>query len=146
MLVKLSPEQASRNWHDIKVAIEESLPPTVGMQSDRMQNILTAILTDEMLVWVSTEDKDGSNAITGIVLTTFTFDAPSGTRSLLIYCVYGYGTAKMESWKSGIETLTKYAKHQNCHRIIGYTDIPSIIKFADMAGAETKYRLVSFPI
>ena len=143
MLIRLLPEQASKYWNDIKIAIEESLPPTVGMQSDRMSNILKSILTDEIIVWVSAE-KDKN--LSGIVLTTFTFDKPSGTKSLLIYCVYGYGEINRTSWIEGAETVRKFALANECNRIIGYSDVPSIIKFVEGLGGETKYRLLSIPI
>lgn len=143
MLIRLLPEQAAKHWEDIKIAIEESLPPIVGMQSDRMSNILKAVLTDEIIVWVSAE-KDKN--ISGIVLTTFTYDKPSGTKSLLLYCVYGYGEINRNSWIEGAETLKKFAISQGCNRVIGYSDVPSIIKFVESIGGETKYKLLSIPI
>jgi len=145
MLVKLLPDQASRYWGDIKGAVEVSLPPVVGMQPDRMSNILTAILTGGITVWISVEKAEG-NVITGIVLTKFLYDDASGTKSLLLYCVYGYGVGKMESWKSGLETLKTFATSEGCHRIIGYTDVPSIIKCAEMLGMETRYRFLSYDL
>lgn len=146
MLVKLLPEQAAHHWNDIKHAIEESLPPTVGMQSDRMQNILKSILTEDVVVWISAEVRDDSNVITGIVLTSFTFDNISGTKALLIYCVYGYQEGLAASWSEGLDTLKKFAKVNKCHRILGYTDVTSIIKFATRVGADTRYTLVSFDV
>jgi hypothetical protein len=143
MLIRLLPEQASRNWNDIKFAIEESLPPVVGMQSDRMSNILKAVLTEELIVWVSAEkDKD----ISGILITAFTFDKPSGTKSLLLYCVYGYGDVNRNAWIEGAETIRKFAIGEKCNRIIGYSDTPSIIKFVESIGGETKYRFLSLPL
>ena len=146
MLIKLLPEQAAKHWGDVRVAIEASLPPTVGMQSDRMSNILTAVMTGEITVWVSAEKRESGTVLTGMVLTTILFDGISGTKSLLIYCVYGYGEGRLESWAAGGETLLKYAKSQGCHRMIGYTDVKSIIKYAASIGADTKYTFVSFPI
>lgn len=146
MLIKLLPEQVSKHWNDVKWAIEQSLPPIVGMQSDRMSNILTAILTEELVVWISVEKRTSENVITGLVVTSLLFDKPSGTKSLLIYCIYGYSNSTAESWKGGFETLRKYGVGKSCNRIIGYTDVNSIIKFAQGVGAETRYTLVSFPL
>lgn len=146
MLIKLLPDQAVKYWEDIKVAVEESLPPTVGMQSDRMSNILQALLTDEVTAWVSVEEREDANIVTGIVLTTFTFDKISGTKSLLIYCVYGYSEATKDSWLAGGDTLAKFAKSEGCHRIIGYTDVNSIIKYVERIGGDTRFTLVSLPM
>ena len=146
MLIRLLPEQASSHWNDIKRAVEESLPPTVGGQSDRMQNILRSILTEDMIVWISTEQREGKNIITGMVLTSFVFDGNSGTKSLLIYVVYGYGEALSASWNDGLETLKKFAKANSCHRVIGYTNVPSLIMLAKRAGANVDYTFVSFTL
>ncbi len=146
MLIRLLPEQASRYWGDIKMAVEKSLPPIVGMQVDRMNNILTSVLSGLTTVWVSTEQRPEGNVITGIVLTKFIHDDASGTKSLLIYCLYGYGDGKLESWESGFETLRTFAKGNGCHRIIAYTDVPSIIKYVEKLGMDTKYRLLSYSL
>ncbi|MCK5017903.1 MAG: hypothetical protein KAS32_12650 [Candidatus Peribacteraceae bacterium] len=146
MLIRLLPEQASAHWDDIKTAVKESLPPTVGEQSDKMNNILNGLLTERMIAWISVEQRGEDNIITGIVLTTFTQDECSGTKALLIYCVYGYNNATRVSWESGIETLRKFAESSGCHRILAYSDVESIIKFVEGIGGETKYRLLSFPL
>jgi hypothetical protein len=128
------------------VAVEESLPPVVGMQSDRMNNILKSVLTGDLIVWISVEDAEECKVITGVVLTKFTFDEVSGTKAILIYCVYGYGNATKESWSSGLKTIQKFAISKGCHRILGYTDVPSIIQFVERIGGETRFRLVSLPL
>lgn len=145
MLVKLIPEQVSRAWPDIKFAIEQSLPPVVGMQSDRMSNILRGILTEDVVVWSLVNTKD-DNKIAAIGLTTFTFDGASGTKSMLIYCIYGYGVPVPGLWKDGFKTLEKYAKSKGCHRITAYSSEKSIIKYAKALGAEAKYTFISFPL
>lgn len=146
MLVKLLPEQAAKYWDDIKVAVEESLPPVVGMQPDRLSNILRSILIGELTVWISVEKRSSGNVITGIILTSFTFDKNSGTKALLVYSVYGYSEATKESWESGFETLVKFGKSKGCHRMLGYTDVPSLIALSKRYGAETRYTLVSLPL
>jgi len=143
MLIRLLPEQASRNWEEIKIGIEQSLPPIVGMQSDRMSNILRSIMLEEVTVWISANSENKSD---GIVLTTFVFDKLSGTKSLLIYCIYGYGNSDRSSWEDGFETIKKFAVANRCNRLIGYTDVPSLIKFAETIGGQANYRLVSLPL
>jgi len=147
MLVRLLPEQAAAQWDDIKLAVEGSLPPIVGGASDRMSNILTGILTDEITVWVSVEvDNELNNKITGILLTTLIMDGPSKTKSLLLYCLYTYKNTLKESWESGLNTIKKYAETLKCDRIVAYSDVESIVKFAKHAGADTRYTFISFPL
>lgn len=143
MLIRLLPEQVANCWEDIRVAIEASLPPVVGMQSDRMQNILEALLLEELIAWISV-DKD--KVVDGVVVTSFMVDKNSGTKSLLLYCLYGYGEICRSSWEEGVETLRKFAKHSGCHRVIGYSDVPSLIKWVEKVGGETRYRFLSIEV
>ncbi len=146
MLVQLTPEQVTPVWPELKLAIEASLPPIAGMQLHRTRNILTSIMTNDMLAWVGVRVEGNKNIIEGVVLTTTTFDAPSGTKSLLLYCVHGYSNASSNCWKSGFNTLRKYAKGINCNRIIGYTEVDSLKKLAVKYGADAKYTLISFDL
>jgi hypothetical protein len=146
MLIRLTVDQISKNWEFIKGGINAALPPVVGQQSDRMSNILTALMTNMAVCWLSVEERADRKEITGFVITTLIADSISGTKSLLIFCVYGVGTAFMASWKEGLEILKVHAKEKECHRIIGYTDVSSIVEFVKMAGGEAKYTFISFPI
>jgi len=134
----------SSHWGVIKHAIEESLPPIAGGASDRMNNILESILIGTTDCWVSHND---NGTIDGLLLTRFVEDDCSKTRNLLIYCVYGFlqRSAKL-AWLEGLKSLYKYAFSKNCHRIIGYTDVDSIIKFVKRVGGEAKYTFVSIPV
>jgi len=143
MLIRLLPEQAANCWDDLKGAIKEALPPVVGMQSDRMQNILTALLLEELIAWISV---DKEKVVDGIVVTSFVVDKCSGTKSLLLYCLYGYGEVARSSWEEGVETLRRFAKHSGCQRVIGYTDVPSLIKWVEKVGGETRYRFLSVEV
>lgn len=146
MLIQLLPEQASRYWADIKGAVEDSLPPVVGMQSDRMSNILTQILTGTVSVWVSVEKGETVNTINGLILTTFVFDGISGTKSLLIYCIYGYGNIQKGGVLEVVQALQKFGGANECHRIIAYSDVPSVMELVESLGGETRYRLLSIPL
>jgi hypothetical protein len=142
------PDQVASQWDVLKFAIENSLPPIVGGRLDRMNNILNSLLVESMHAWVScTIHGNGADpSIEGVVVTTFTEDGCSGTRNLLIYCLYAFNRTFLESWQDGISTLLKYAQSKGCSRIIGYTDVEAVVKRVEALGGETKYRLISFPV
>jgi len=145
MLVRLTGEQASRHWEFIKQGLEAALPPVVGMQSDRMSNVLTSILIGKMVIWVSVQ-KDKDNLIDGFAATTFTFDEHSKTKALFIYAIYGINASSYDSWISAVETLRKFGISEKCHRVLAYSNVPSIIKFVESVGGEAKYHLLSIPL
>jgi len=146
MLNKLLPDQVSKFWDVIKYAIEESLPPTVGQHRDKMNRILSSCLSGDLEVWAAYERNGEDVKFEGIMITTFVYDTASNTKSLLIYCVYGYTQVSPDTWAEGIEAIGKYAKANKCHRVVAYSDIPYMIEKAKLLGADTKYTFLSFPI
>ena len=146
MLTRLLPDQISRFWDIIKYAIEESLPPIAGGSPDRMNRVLMSLLSDRAQCWASYTVGEEQRRLEGIVITRILYDDVSDTRNLLIYCLYGYEGAGKDSWLSGLKSLVKYGVSKSCHRIIGYTNLPSIVRIVERLGGETKYTFVSLPL
>ncbi len=138
----LLPEQVSKFWDIIKYAIEQSLPPITSEHPDKMNRILSAALSGKVSVWVSHVD----HKINGIVLTTSTYDDISGTKNLLIYCVYGYTRVDKDSWLKGLTVLTKYAKAKRFSRIVAYTNVDYIVNMVNSLGGNSEYRFISFDV
>jgi len=146
MLTKLMPDQISNFWDIIKYAIEESLPPTVDESSNKMNNILSALLCGKAQCWASYDKIEDGNKFEGLVVTRITYDDVSDTKNLLIYCLYGYETVSKSNWLSGFKSLVKFAIGQGCNQIIGYSDVSLILKLVKHLGGETKYTFISLPL
>ncbi len=146
MLTKLLPDQISAFWDIIKYAIEESLPPIAGEGPEKMNNILSALLSSKAECWASYIVGEDQRRFEGIVITKIQYDDISRTKNLLMYCVYGYEDVDKGSWTSGLKTLVKYASSKGCHRIVAYTDIPYMIELTKKLGGEARYTLCSFPL
>lgn len=145
MLTKLLPEQIAKFWPIIKYAVEESLPPLAKDHPDKMSRILSSALSGSIDVWVAYTRGDKIK-VEGIILTTFTHDEVSGTKSMLIYCLYGYEVISGSSWIEGIKSLKKYAKSKKCSRIIAYSSNSNVIEIARRLGANAEYTFLSFDI
>ena len=146
MLTRLLPEQISALWDIIKYAIEESLPPIVGESPDKMNKILAALLCDKAQCWASYEKVEGGNRFEGIVITKILYDNISDTKNLLIYCLYGYENVDKGSWLKGFKSLVKFAASRNCSKIIGYSNIPLILRLANKFGGSTDYTFITVPL
>jgi hypothetical protein len=146
VLTRLLPDQISRFWDIIRFAIEESLPPITGEGPDKMNRILSSLLSGKADCWASYVKEKESRRFEGIVITKIQYDDISSTRNLLIYCLYGYEHIESESWTTGLKTLVKYASSKGCHRIIAYTDEPRIIEMVKKLGGETDYTFISIPL
>ena len=146
MLTRLLPEQISKFWDIIKYAVESSLPPTVSDHPDKMNRILSSALSGETTVWASyTRDEEDIN-FEGIGLTKFIYDDASGTKSMLMYCMYGYNKIADSSWPFVMDSLVKFAKSRNCSKIVAYSSIPYIIERSKELGADTDYTFISFDL
>lgn len=146
MLTKLMPDQIANLWNIIKYAVEESLPPIANESSNKMNNILTALLCGNALCWVSYTKSEGESKFEGLVITKITYDDISNTKSLLIYCLYGFEVASKRSWTDGMKALVKFAASQGCSNITAYSEDPSIISLVERLGGETKYRFIRLPL
>ena len=146
MLTRLTPEQISKFWDVIKYAVEDSLPPTVSDHPDKMNRILSSALSGKTDVWASYTKNEKGNNFEGIGLTRILYDDASGTKSFLLYCMYGYNKIDESSWVPVFDKLTKYAKSKGCSRIVAYSSVPHIIKMSKMLGAETDYTFISFDL
>jgi len=145
MLVRMLPDQVVDNWEFLSYAIEEALPPFADAAGDRMSSILTALLSDKMVCWVSVNSQ---NTIDNVVTTSITEDDCSGMKNLVIYSVFGVGETTMNrrSWMEAYKTLSDYAKAQGCYRIVAYTAEQSIIELVKRLGGDASYTFISVPL
>jgi hypothetical protein len=120
-------------WPVIKFAIEESIPPITGESPNKINLHLSAMLSGQLDVWAAYDREN--NKFEAVVVTELLEDIPSGTRSLLIYSLYGYSRITEERWKEGSIALAKYAVSKGCSRILAYTDNEHLINIAKNYGA-----------
>jgi len=147
MITQLLPDQISEFWPIIKYAVEQSLPPTVGDHPDKMNRILSAMLSGRLDVWASyrkeTEDKIKFD---GIGITQVIYDDASNTKSMLIYAIYAYEETLPSTWVEAYETISKYAMAKGCSRCVAYSSVPYVVKQAKLFGADTSFTFLSFPL
>ena len=105
-----------------------------------------SLLSDRAQCWLSYIRDGKKSRLEGMVITRIVYDDVSETKNLLIYCLYGYEKVRMTAWKEGLKSLVKYAVSRDCEKIIGYTDVPFIIKTVERLGGETNYTFVSLPV
>ncbi len=147
MITKLLPDQISKFWPIIKYAVEQSLPPTVGDHPDKMNRILSGMLSGKLDVWASYRHlEDGSTKFDGIGVTQILYDEASDTKSMLIYAVYAYEKTLPSTWSEAFEAISKYAVSKGCGRYVAYSSIPYVIDMAKQFGGDTSFTFISFPL
>ena len=149
LVSKLLPEQISAFWDVIKFAVEESLPPIVGQHPDTINRILSSALRGTIDVWaeyVKEEKEEDNIKFEGIALTQILYDEPSGTRNMLVYCLYGYGPIDPGSWARTLTVIAKYAKEESCNQIMTYVTLQHLVNLAKGLGGNTDYTFITFNV
>jgi hypothetical protein len=146
MLTKLLPDQISKFWPIIKYAVEQSLPPTVGDHPDKMNRILSGMLSGKLDVWASYRKEEGVAKFDGIGVTQVLYDEASNTKSMLIYAIYAYEKTTPETWSDAFEAVSKYAISKGCNRYVAYSSVPYVVDMAKQFGADTSFTFLSFPL
>ena len=146
MLTRLLPDQISKFWPVIKYGVEQSIPPTVGEHLDKLNRLLSGMLSGKLDVWASYNHLENVTKFEGIVVTQILYDDASNTKSLLIYAIYAYNTLAEETWREAYEALGKYALSQGCNRFVAYSSEPFVIRQAKLLGGDTSFTFISFPL
>ena len=143
MLLKLLPEQIPQYWDEIKDGILKTIP--VGVP-DRASKILNKLLLGTAQCWLSYHRSNGNPIIDAVIITVIIEDQVHDTLNLDIYALWSVEVTQRSSWIEGIEALKKYARKKECTRIIGRSDVESILEFVRMAGGEARYTLIAFDV
>ena len=131
MLVKVNPHEVGKIWNHVIETLRESMPPEIPVDDVVLANIYNAILLDEMQCWAAVKYGNGNTLVYGLVVTTISHDFNARVDNLLIYAVYNMGRviAGHDVWKADFETLKAFARAKGCKKVVGYSDIQSVIDF-----------------
>ena len=105
MLTKLSVEQISRTWDDIREHLEVGLVPYVAVTPEGMNKIFEAMLRDDMQTWVLSAPEGGAPVVYAVLTTSVLVDPASNSRNLVIYSLSGYKTITKALYEEGVEGL-----------------------------------------
>jgi len=145
-VTKIKPSEVLENWEKfIKPAIEVSLPPTdIGLRD--MKVILNAMMKDYLHCWLLYEAKGDMKPL-AIATTKFSGNPGVEAKNLLIYSLFSVGGLKEEALKLGFNTLKKFAKVNDCQKIIGYTNISRIVDMVkSLPEGKAEFILVSMEV
>ena len=146
MLIKLLPENITKNWDTIKYAIEHSLPPMAGEGIDKMNRIFEALLAGSLECWAAYRYEESGVKIFGIATTQLLYEPNSDVYNLLIYSTYSFRLVSEEEWLDSYNTLAEYARSLNCKGLIAYTKEARVLEIVEKIGGTAETRFLSLPI
>ena len=146
MLVRLLRNQIEEKWNVIKVAIANSLPPTVNNDEISTQkcinNIRLALMNGSMQAWVLAEGRK----VLAIGTTAITIDKISGEKSLIIYTLFGCTKLDIKDWEGAFESLKAFAKSVGCSTVCAFSDVDRVKEIADGLNANTSNIFIKWEV
>ena len=111
-----------------------------------MGRVLGALLSGRAQCWASYIRNKENIKFEAIVVTRIIYDDISGTKNLLIYCLYGFREINKDSWMRGLLSLLKFAKGKGCLQVIAYTNIPYVVKKVESLSGSSSYTFIRFDV
>lgn len=139
MFHKLSAEQIMRYWDEIKLSMEQALPPHVEHNYIKLQE---KFLVGEMDCWVSYID----GTIKTLVTTQVTNDSATDTPQFLLFTLTSVEEPTSETWSEMYNALLKYARSKGCKRAVAYTSNVGVKFLAERFGADATWSLLSWEL
>ena len=121
MLIRLKPEYVSENWEYFKDTILDSIPEGKFKPEQIGNNLLTAVMSEMLIVYMSYQEVDGKNVVDSIMSLMIYQDMVSRSRDLVIYSLFAVKVIPEESWADAYLALSEYARKNNCGNITAYT-------------------------
>lgn len=147
MVIRLTTIQISNHWEAIKDMLVRAIPDIPGQLANRDNNILKSLLIGEDVCWVGYKRvAEKRNDIIGMMITRIISDEITGIRSLLIYCLAGWDTLDDSFYEEGFDSLKKYGKEANCHRIVFYSDEQRVLNITKELGFNTDFHFGIFQL
>jgi len=136
---KINVNVVQQHWDSYfrKILLLETTPGVVDHEF-RASNILKAICEDRLTVWALKE----GDKIQAIFSTCIAGEGLSGSRSLLLYSIYGFGNFTKKAMQEISDLLAEEARKMSCTSIILYTQLPSVMKAAAAMGCKTYFTMV----
>lgn len=141
----LMPEQISNRWDAIRYAIERAVPPTVITSPEVMNNLLMSLLDGAAQCWISCKNQE-DQSVDAILVTTVTEDFLSGTRTLMLYSLFGINPLDDVAYLEGFETLKKYARINRCIKLTVYTNVSRVVEMASKFGWDVEWMFLSYTL
>lgn len=121
MLIRLVPEQIGEGWDVVRPLLAAALPPTLGIRSEAMGNILKAFLTEEAQLWVYYRSGEVGPPL-GVVMSAVMTDPVSISKYLLIYTATVIGNVSDSDYEEALDTLRGFADGNGCGDVLAYVE------------------------
>ena len=146
-LIRLDSGQAAKRWPEVSSYVAASVAPTAIGGPHHLNNILKALIEDRMVMWIAAQrEKNNDIKVIGVLTTCVTIDPIAQVRCLEIYSMFGTKDARHNTWVNGLKILKKYAKSEECQKIIGFTQVPKLATLVEQLGGCSDWRFLEFEV
>lgn len=146
MLLKLSEDQITIYWENIRQALLFNDLPMADASEEKMATVLEGLLSGSVQAWILFEMENGKERIYAMAITSFVYEPVTLTKNLVIYNLYGYEFVPPRLWTEGVKGLKKFAKAKGCYTLIAYSKVPRILTIVEELGGDTSMRVINLEI
>lgn len=139
-LVRLTPEQVSNRWDEIRPELVKALP--FGRQRKAMVEILNNILLEQAVLWVFYINGEPK----AVVLTTLQRDPLVPVHSLLIYAFSTLDKLEIKHFSFILDRLKVYARNLKVTHINAFTKPGKWSALVERLDGNTEWDLISWEV
>jgi len=139
-IIQLTGDQIADYWEYIKQVVYSSR----GSHKE-VENVLAALLSDEMQCWAACRDLGEQTKIAGFLITEIREDPYSEVRQVLIRYLLSYEKLSWEDWVSGFAGLALYGRSKGCCAITSYTTNMHLLEMSKKLPSQV-CAFIAFPL
>ena len=143
MLVNLTANDIADRWGKIRQSIIETYPSFMPITMEELTNILSTIMSGQMDVY---EIQTDQGTAIGYLTTVINRDYCVGIKSLFVYTLWTNGAMTRRIWLEGWKQLVGIARAKGCKKIIGLSNIKSVIDMVKWMGGNAEMTYIELEV
>lgn len=139
MLIRLLPEQVSKNWNKLAPLISAGLNPTVKYSRQGMVNVLRAVLMEKLVCWIYSKD----SKFMFIVCTHIQVDEVTLDKRLIIWSLSSLRDLNAAMLKDAFLSISLFARKEGCRTLVGYAADERLVNMCERElGMSAEFKFV----
>lgn len=136
-MLRTNSNLVAQGWDHLYDIVKRGLPADYTDHEFLKGNLLEQIMSEKMHLWsILVDDK-----LVAVVLTSVGADKSTMCKNLIIYSFVSVATLQRGVFEQGLNVLQRFAKAQNCMKIVAYTQSRGVSKLASGLGATVSAML-----
>lgn len=144
MIIKITPDQVTKNWEMIKYALVRGDLIEESHRQSVLNEILHALLSETAQCFFRIDSED--RRIIAIMITRIKISDQNLNKHLYIQCIYSFRQVKMIDWQEDWNYIITFAESNSCKYIQADSINPKIFHLMEHLGAHEVFRTFKYTL